>query len=210
MGASLALLAAVVALHMPPPATHDTLYTFLGDRGPVYLDYGAVPPVASKLRVFRTHSRLWDVLPRSLYAPSADWNYEPSKSRLLFASGRVLLYGIPEQTGGVCFYIHDPYHGYCVDHLLHGAYPFVDAHTGEAFGLLGDRARRVTVDGRLAMIGKNAFYIRASHVDKVVVTDRDGWRHVYTFTPCEVIDYNDMVYERIVEDPMYPVPDYCY
>ena len=47
MGATLALLAAVFALHAAPPATHDTLYTFLGDRGPVYMDYGSPAPLAT-------------------------------------------------------------------------------------------------------------------------------------------------------------------
>lgn len=210
MGAPLALLAAVAVLHAPPPATHDTLYTFLGDRGPVYLDYGRVTSLASKLRVFHRRSELWDVLPRSLYPPSADWSYEPAKSRLLLTNGRIRLYGIPERVGGVCFYIHDAYRGYCVGELRHGAYPFVEARTGEAFGLLGNRAVGVTVDGKKAQVGSNAFYIRASHVRTVVVTDRDNARHVYTFEPCGVIDDNDFVGLRIVDDPLYPVPDYCY
>jgi len=66
------------------------------------------------------------------------------------------------------------------------------------------------VDGKPAMVGRNAFYVRASHVRTVVVTDRDGARHIYTFEPCEVIDSNDFVGLRIAEDPLYPVPDYCY
>jgi hypothetical protein len=50
MGAPLALLAAVVALHAPRPATHDMLYTFLGDRGPVYEDSFSPSPLSSKDR----------------------------------------------------------------------------------------------------------------------------------------------------------------
>jgi len=75
MGAPLALPAAVVGLHAPPSATHDTLYTFLGDRGPVYLDYGVVPPVARKLREFRARRQIWDLLPRLPLYPVPDYCY---------------------------------------------------------------------------------------------------------------------------------------
>jgi len=207
VGAALAVLAAALALHTSPPATHDRLPVFLGDRGPVYFDSLRAVPLASTLRVFHARSGLRDVLPESLYPPSADWDYLPAQSRLLVAAGRARLYGIPELSGGVCFYIHDAYHGYCVARLVHGAYPFVDARTGEAFGLLSDRAARVTVDGRAAAFGRNGFYVRASHVRTIVVTDHDGARHVYSFYPCEVRDYNDIPFHYV--PPLDPLPDYC-
>jgi hypothetical protein len=191
---------AALALAAAPP-THDVLPVFLGDRGPVYLDYFRQGSLAGTLRVFRTAGTTRDVLPQQL---RHDWPVRNSESRLL-APG---LYGVPEQNGGVCFWPLNGW-GYCVSFLRHGAYPFVDARFGAVYGLVGDRAARVEVDGRAVPIGRNGFYVRAHRVKSVVVVDRDGTRHLYTFFPCEVIDWTDFMGERIVERPLDPLPDYC-
>ena len=123
-------------------------------------------------------------------------------------AGEMKRNGIPEPNGGVCFWPVRGW-GYCVSRLVHGSYPFVDARFGAVYGLLGNQAARVEVDGRPAQTGRNGFYLRARHVKEVDVVDRDGARHVYTFFPCEVIDGTDFMYERIVERPLDPLPDYC-
>lgn len=199
------MVAALIALALAvPPPTHDVLPIFLGDRGPVYLDFEQRTTLASHLRVFRAPRTLGDLLPRGLFTQAFEWNLDAGSARLL-APG---LYGIREPSGGVCFWPVRGW-GYCVAGLRHGAYPFVDARDGAVYGLLSDRAARVTVNSRRAKIGRNGFYARARRVRRIVVTDRDGARHVYTFEPCEVIDGTDSMFERIVERPLDPRPDYC-
>jgi hypothetical protein len=198
------VVAALIALALAAPApTHDVLPIFLGDRGPVYLDFGQRSTLASSLRVFRAPRTLDDLLPRGLFTRAYEWNLDSGSARLL-APG---LYGIREPSGAVCFWPVRGW-GYCVAGLRHGAYPFVDARNGTVYGLLGDGAARITVDGRAAKIGRNGFYVRARRVRRVVVTDRDGAVHVYTFEPCEVVDYNDNPLGGLA--PLDPKPDYCY
>jgi hypothetical protein len=176
-------------------STHDRLPVFLGDRGPVYLEYFTPSSLAHTLRVFRTPGTVRDVLPQSL---RGDGGTRTDESRLL-APG---LYGVPESNGGVCFLPLRGW-GYCVSIVPHGNYPFVDARFGAVYGLLSDRAARVEVDGRPVRIGRNGFYVRARRVRTVVVVDRDRTRHLYTFFPCAVTD------EVLVERPLDPLPDYC-
>jgi hypothetical protein len=191
---------AALALAAAPP-TRDVLPVFLGDRGPVYVDYFREGSLAGTLRVFRAAGTVGDVLPQQLLR---DRPVRSSESRLL-APG---LYGVPEANGGVCFWPLRGW-GYCVSFLRHGSYPFVDARFGAVYGLVSDRAARVEVDGRPVPIGRNGFYARARRVKEVDVVDRDGARHVYTFFPCEVIDGTDFSGERLVERPLDPLPDYC-
>lgn len=212
----LSALAAALALAAPPP-THDALPIFLGDRGPVYLyDFDTrSPSLASTLRVFRVRRGIFDLVPRTLLEDLDfyDNSYELDRSRLLVAHGPTRLYGIPQPNGGLCFYDQTGV-GYCVIRLLHrAAYPFVDARTGRVFGLVSDQVVRVDVRfanrTRRATLGRNAFVASGSRPRWVVATDRDGARHLYTFFPCEVIDGTDFMFERIVERPLDPLPDYC-
>jgi hypothetical protein len=201
------VVAALIALALTgqPATTHDVVPIFLGDRGPVFFVSTDQSSLASSLRVFRTPRTLRDLPPRSLLDQASYWlldgiALEPGRSRRLVSD----LYGFPESDGGVCFFFPDT-RGYCRSSLLHGAYPFVDARFGVVYGLLSDRAVRVEVNGRKARIGRNAFYARASRVRTVVVTDRDGTRHVYTFYNCEVTEPRF----QLVERPLDPLPDYC-
>jgi hypothetical protein len=201
------VVAALIALALTghPATTHDVLPIFLGDRGPVFFAPTGSSPLASRLHVFRTPRSMRDLLPRTLLDQAMNWSLDgilqrPDRSRRLVSN----LYGIPESNGDVCFFFPDT-RGYCRASLLHGAYPFVDARFGVVYGLLSDKAVRVEVDGRRARIGRNAFYVRASRVRTVVVTDRDGARHVYTFYPCEVTEPRF----QLVERPLDPLPDYC-
>ena len=208
MGAPLALLAAVFALHAPPPTTHDLLPVFLGDRGPVYFVDGTHAPLTAHLRVFRERRTLADLLPRPLLRQASDWNLDGSTSRLV-APG---LWAIAQPDGGICFWpTPERGWGYCVSTLLHGAaYPFVDARHSAVYGLVADDVVRVTVDGRPVRLRRNGFFARARRVGRVVVTAQDGARHVFGFFPCEVIDGTDFDHERIVRRPLDPRPDYCH
>jgi hypothetical protein len=208
---------AAVALAFAAPTTHDVLPIFLGDRGPVYLYYFDLrsPSLASALRVFHERRAFRDLLPRGLVESLDVYDnaYELDRARLLASNGTTRLYGIPQPGGGLCFYDQIGV-GYCVIRLLHrAAYPFVDARRGRVFGLLSDDVVRVDVRfakrSRRAKLGRNAFIATGSRPRSIVATDRDGGRHVYTFFPCEVIDGTDFMFERIVERPLDPLPDYC-
>jgi len=208
----LSALAAALALAAAPP-THDRVFIYLGFHGPVYLYYfdRRSPSLASTLHVLHVRRGLQDLPPRTLLEDlDYDNVYEVDRSRLLVERGPTRLYGIPEPTGGLCFYDEDRV-GYCVIRLLHGAaYPFVDPRTGRVFGLLSDDVVRVDVHfaggTRRAKIGRNAFITGGSGAKWMVATDRDGTRHVYVFKPCWVVDEN----ERLpVDHPLDPLPDYC-
>src|SRR4051812_5823678 len=209
----LSALAAALALAVPPP-THDVLPIFLGDRGPVFVVGTRPTHLADRLRVFRSERGIEDQLPRALLDQALNWDLDGSlletdRARLLVASGKTRLYGIPDSTAGICFFLADT-RGYCRGALLHGAYPFVDARYGAVYGLLDDRAAHVDVrfgnTTRRAVVGRNAFYAHGWSVREVVVTERGGARHVYRFYPCEVTDSDDAF---PVDRPLDPRPWFC-
>jgi hypothetical protein len=191
------LLLSALVLAARPPTTHDVAHYWVDERaaGGVYF------PVSrgdlGRLGVFTAQRSIKDLLPGRLQDQVAGFRayfseLEPNRSRLLLVHGRVRIYIVPTRGGAACFFLEPAGVGSCASSLLHGAWPYVDANR-EVWGLVGDEAVRVLVDRRPAVLGRNAFYLplrrneEAPH--RLVVVDRGGARHVYTFQLCEIIDH---------------------
>jgi hypothetical protein len=197
-------LAVAVAL-LAPPVTHDVVPVYIAAGGTGFItEYVTTvgarqPQLAGRLRVFRRpRAPFRDLLPPELqqqleFMAQAGFGGNPRGSRLMLVRDGVRIYGLPASHGQVCVFVLPDLQMQCWSALQHGATPVVDARR-DVWGLVGDTAQRVDVGfaaGTLrAAVGTNAFYLRLPrHVvapQRIVVTDRDGARHVYTVKRCRV------------------------
>lgn len=196
-------LVVALALLAPPPVTHDTLPVLVPPPGPAAggIDvvwrwgggFGSTPPV--RLGVFRRPRTLADIAPAQLELYARLTGGHLDRSRLLVASGATRIYAFPAEGGKVCFMKLPLGGGTCVDSLVDGAYPQVDARR-DAWGVVDDGAGSVDVDvgGRLLRprIARNAFFValpaRTVAPTRIVVHERDGATHVYDVDRCTVGD----------------------
>jgi hypothetical protein len=197
-------LAIAIAL-LAPPVTHDVVPVYVAANAAVSVsEYistigGRTPQLAVRLRAFhRPRAPFRDLLPAELQQQvqlmaRAGFGGDPRRSRLLLARAGVRIYGVPGPHGLVCAFVLPELRMECWQTLQHGATPVVDAHR-DVWGLVGNAVRRVDVTFAArtlrAAVGTNAFYLRLPrHVvapNTIIVTDRDGARHVYTVVRCRI------------------------
>ena len=173
--------------------THDTLPVIVpAQRGAEYVfafGWQTTGPVSLPgLAVFHRPATPHDIVPSPWRLLARGMHADLTRSRLLLSVKGVRIYAFPDNRRDLCYLRVPPTAGSaCTRSFIDGAYPQVNAWH-DAWGLVDDNAVWVDVDGRRAILRRNAFYSPlprgVSAPRRITVYERDGMTHVYDVRAC--------------------------